>query len=141
MFSFTRRIIFLWQCKLDFFCIEMSKTDNLSCSCQPCTAIMPRQECNICPAHSLGGRHFFSVRLLSCRCLELYLVLRLKSGRMLSLSGSKCVGRSLSLIIKTFDIFTYFILFINAYMFIFKLSLMFEDLDEAQNAVLLQFTM
>ena len=20
---------------------------------------MPRQECNICPAHSLGGRHFF----------------------------------------------------------------------------------
>ena len=58
-------------------------------------------------------------------------MLSLKSGRMLSLSGSKCVGRSLSLIIKTFDIFTYFILFINAYMFIFKLSLMFEDLDEA----------
>ena len=27
------------------------------------------------------------------------------------------------------------------YMFIFKLSLMFEDLDEAKNAVLLQFTM
>lgn len=26
-------------------------------------------------------------------------------------------------------------------MFIFKLSLMFEDLDEAKNAVLLQFTM
>ena len=56
-------------------------------------------------------------------------MLRLKSGRMLSLSGSKCVGRSLSLIIKTFDIFIYFILFINVYMFIFKFSLMFEDLD------------
>ena len=41
------------------------------------------------------------------------------------------MGRSLSLIIKTFDIFIYFILFINVYMFIFKLSLMFEDLDEA----------
>ena len=68
-------------------------------------------------------------------------MLRLKSGRMLSLSGSKCVGRSLSLIIKTFDIFIYFILFKNVYMFIFKLYLMFEDLDEAKNAVLLQFTM
>ena len=41
------------------------------------------------------------------------------------------MGRSLSLIIKTFDIFIYFILFINVDMFIFKLSLMFEDLDEA----------
>ena len=68
-------------------------------------------------------------------------MLRMKSGRMLSLSGSKCVGRSLSLIIKKFDIFIYFILFKNVYMFIFKLYLMFEDLDEAKNAVLLQFTM